>query len=102
MDMDIGIKNSFEVVNAYPQMIDKWDFAVNEECFVYGECAAWTKFKAANKRVFQVSYLYNFQGSNNAAKEAKWRAQICPQGPTYNMDNILRDQQLTWGPYWRC
>jgi hypothetical protein len=52
--------------------------------------------------VFQVSYLYNFQGSNNAQKEAKWRSQICPQGPTYNMDNILRDQQLTWGPYWRC
>jgi hypothetical protein len=37
MDLDIGIKNSFEVVNAYPQMIDKWDFAVNEECFYYGE-----------------------------------------------------------------
>jgi hypothetical protein len=37
MDLDIGIKNSFEVVEAYPQMVDKWDFAVNEECFQYGE-----------------------------------------------------------------
>lgn len=66
------------------------------------QCAAWTKFKAANKRVFQVSYLYNFQGSSNAQKEAQWRSQICPQGPAYNMDNILRNQELTAGNYWRC
>lgn len=48
MDLDIGIKNSFEVVNAYPQMIDKWDFAVNEECFYYGEVSGAHQLPAAH------------------------------------------------------
>lgn len=49
----IGLKNGIEVV---PQVLDVVDFAVNEECLTYHECAAYAPLLRSGKAVFHVEY----------------------------------------------
>jgi hypothetical protein len=52
LGLDIGLKNSFGMVEARPEMISLWDWAVNESCFNFfrpdnglHECWTWRLFK---------------------------------------------------------
>ncbi|MFF0158266.1 endo alpha-1,4 polygalactosaminidase [Streptomyces sp. NPDC005263] len=49
----VGLKNDLDQI---PQLVDDFDFAVNEQCAQYGECADLKPFIAANKAVFHVEY----------------------------------------------
>ncbi len=49
----IGLKNDVDQV---PQLVTSFDFAVNEECSKYGECASVKPFVSAGKPVFHVEY----------------------------------------------
>lgn len=51
--LSIGLKNDLEQVN---DLLDDFDFAVNEQCFEYNECTALSPFVAAGKAVFGVEY----------------------------------------------
>ncbi|MFE9773752.1 endo alpha-1,4 polygalactosaminidase [Streptomyces sp. NPDC005931] len=51
--MSVGLKNDLPQI---PQLVDDFDFAVNEECAQYGECAELTPFVEAGKAVFHVEY----------------------------------------------
>jgi hypothetical protein len=51
--LSVGLKNDLPQV---PQLVDDFDFAVNEECAQYGDCAALTPFVKAGKAVFHVEY----------------------------------------------
>ncbi|MFJ8107710.1 endo alpha-1,4 polygalactosaminidase [Streptomyces sp. NPDC096132] len=51
--MSVGLKNDLAQI---PQLLADFDFAVNEECAQYGECARLTPFIAAGKAVFHVEY----------------------------------------------
>jgi hypothetical protein len=51
--LSVGLKNDLDQV---PELVDDFDFAVNEECAQYGGCAALTPFVAAGKAVFHVEY----------------------------------------------
>ncbi len=51
--LSIGLKNGIEVI---PQVLDVVDFAVNEECLTYHECAAYAPLLARGKAVFHVEY----------------------------------------------
>jgi hypothetical protein len=51
--MSIGLKNDLAQAAA---LEPDFDFAVNEECFRYGECGALEPFLAAGKPVFHVEY----------------------------------------------
>lgn len=51
--MSIGLKNDVEQVE---DLVDWFDFAVNEECARYGECELLVPFVAAGKAVFHVEY----------------------------------------------
>jgi hypothetical protein len=44
-----GLRNGLPQV---PQLVDDFDFAVDEECAQYGECERLTPFAAAGKAVF--------------------------------------------------
>ncbi|MFI9586769.1 endo alpha-1,4 polygalactosaminidase [Streptomyces sp. NPDC052236] len=52
-DLSVGLKNDLPQV---PQLVDDFDFAVNEECAQYDDCAALTPFVKAGKAVFHVEY----------------------------------------------
>ncbi len=49
----MGLKNAIEII---PDVIGSVQFAVNEQCHQYNECAAYKPFKAANKAVFNIEY----------------------------------------------
>ncbi|MFF5335616.1 endo alpha-1,4 polygalactosaminidase [Streptomyces sp. NPDC013181] len=49
----VGLKNDLAQI---PQLVGTYDFAVNEQCAQYGECARLTPFIKAGKAVFHVEY----------------------------------------------
>ncbi|WP_425336798.1 endo alpha-1,4 polygalactosaminidase [Streptomyces profundus] len=49
----VGLKNDLPQV---PELVDDFDFAVNEECAAYAECHHLTPFIDADKPVFHVEY----------------------------------------------
>ncbi len=51
--LSVGLKNDLPQV---PELVGDFDFAVNEECAEFGECAALTPFTEAGKAVFHVEY----------------------------------------------
>jgi hypothetical protein len=51
--LSVGLKNDVEQVGALEPV---FDFAVNEECLVYDECAAYRPFIDAGKAVLHVEY----------------------------------------------
>ncbi|MFF0114913.1 endo alpha-1,4 polygalactosaminidase [Streptomyces prasinus] len=51
--LSVGLKNDLPQI---PDLVDDFDFAVNEECAQYGECAELTPFIEAGKAVFHVEY----------------------------------------------
>ncbi|MFF4904197.1 endo alpha-1,4 polygalactosaminidase [Streptomyces sp. NPDC001260] len=51
--MAVGLKNDLDQI---PRLVKDFDFAVNEQCAQYGECAALKPFVEADKAVFHVEY----------------------------------------------
>jgi hypothetical protein len=49
----VGLKNDLGQVR---DLVDRFDFAINEECFAYDECELLTPFVDAGKPVFHVEY----------------------------------------------
>ncbi|WP_236244801.1 endo alpha-1,4 polygalactosaminidase [Streptomyces sp. CC210A] len=74
----VGLKNDLAQI---PQLIDHFDFAVNEECAQYDECALLEPFVAAGKAVFHVEY------------EQPVRA-FCPQAEAMRFSSMLKRPQL--------
>ncbi|MFI9565793.1 endo alpha-1,4 polygalactosaminidase [Streptomyces rishiriensis] len=51
--LSVGLKNDLDQI---PALVGDFDFAVNEQCAQYGECAELTPFVEAGKAVFHVEY----------------------------------------------
>ena len=68
--LSIGLKNDLDQV---ADLVDTFDWALNEQCFAYGECHLLKPFIAAGKAVFGVEY--------DLAE-----AQFCPQANAFNYD----------------
>ncbi|MDQ0796770.1 endo alpha-1,4 polygalactosaminidase [Streptomyces sp. B1I3] len=51
--MAVGLKNDLPQI---PELVDDFDFAVNEQCAQYGECGTLTPFIEAGKAVFHAEY----------------------------------------------
>ena len=52
--LSVGLKNDLEQV---PQLVAWFDWALNEECYEYNECASLQPFLDANKAVFHAEYV---------------------------------------------
>jgi hypothetical protein len=66
--LSVGLKNDLDQI---PELVDYFDFAVNEQCHEYDECEALQPFIEAGKPVFNAEYDDAFV--NNAVQ----RAQMC-------------------------
>ncbi len=54
-NLSVGLKNDIDQLGA---LVDSFDWALNEECFTYKECAAYTPtFIQAGKAVFHAEYV---------------------------------------------
>ncbi|MRJ02006.1 MAG: endo alpha-1,4 polygalactosaminidase [Epsilonproteobacteria bacterium] len=49
----IALKNDMEQIE---ELVDLFDFAINEECFTYGECGLYLPFLLQNKAVLNAEY----------------------------------------------
>jgi hypothetical protein len=52
--LSVGLKNATDLV---PDLVDDFDWALNEECLAYAECATEQPFVRAGKAVFHVEYV---------------------------------------------
>lgn len=64
----VGLKNDLDQI---PELVDDFDFAVNEQCAQYEECAKLTPFITAGKAVFHVEYELATRGFCPGARELR-------------------------------
>lgn len=60
--LSVGLKNDLEQV---PQLLEYFDFSVDEQCVEYGECDALAPFIIAGKAVFSAEYQTKFVTSTS-------------------------------------
>eukprot|EP00122_Pirum_gemmata_P000920 Pgem_evm1s825 len=58
LGLAIGLKNSLGLIR---ELVDDYDFAMNEECVRYGECDMLKPFKDQNKAIFGSEYKISSQ-----------------------------------------
>lgn len=76
--LSIGLKNDLGQV---AQLVDHFDWALNEQCFQYEECELLMPFIEQNKAVFGVEY----EGTP---------ADFCPQANALNFDWLYKNLEL--------
>lgn len=76
--LSIGLKNDLEQV---PDLVEHFDWALNEECFAYDECETLLPFIAAGKAVFHVEYEFDPR-------------EFCDQVNALNFNSMRKDWDL--------
>lgn len=105
LSMSIGLKNVMTDLDPsqYPEFLAAFDWALNEQCYEYGECAAYSasgSFLPAGKAVFDVEY--SVAPTCTQADQAHMNAQqtdLDLVGPTesgYTYAPCVPDSQDTW------
>jgi len=78
--LSVGLKNDLDQIT---ELVDYFDFAVNEECHEYEECSRLDPFIQQNKAVFNVEYKNIYK--NN---KAKW-AELCTDAATRKLTTLV-------------
>ncbi len=76
--LSIGLKNDLDQIG---DLLPDFDWALNEECFTYDECALLVPFIQAGKAVFGVEYDLN-------------TTDFCPQANAMNFDFLKKHWEL--------
>lgn len=76
--LSIGLKNDLEQI---PDLVPYFEWALNEECFTYGECNLLLPFTEANKPVFVIEY--------NMEPE-----EFCSRANEMNFNALRKNQEL--------
>ena len=82
----VSLKNDIDQV---AQLQPYFDFAINEQCFQYSECAGYSAFTNAGKAVLNVEYDIT-------------AASFCPAANTKNIDALKKDLNLLALPRESC
>ena len=77
MGMSVALKNDLDQVTDLVS-----DFALDEQCFEFGECDKLTPFIGANKAVFEVEYTQSTSA-------------FCSQANAMNFNSLKKDLHLT-------
>lgn len=76
--LGIGLKNNLLQIN---DLVDYYDFSINESCWDYNECDYMLPFVQRNKPVFGIEYV-------------KSTSQFCAQANAKNFDFVKKNQNL--------
>ncbi len=76
--LSIGLKNDLAQI---PELVNDFDWALNEQCFEFEECEALLPFITARKAVFGVEYSGTVDD-------------FCPQANAYNFDWLFKKLEL--------
>jgi hypothetical protein len=74
----VGLKNDVEQI---PQLIDDFDFAINEQCFEYKTCDLLRSFIHADKAVFHVEYKLA-------------TSEFCPRAISLGFSSMRKNREL--------
>jgi hypothetical protein len=87
--LSIGLKNGASADGSFERaMVDFTDWALNEECNTFDECAGYSVFVDQNKAVFQVEYM---------SPDETQPADFCPADNAANFDGLLKDSSGSLG-----
>ena len=78
----VGLKND---LNQVGDLVDVYDFAINEQCFNYDECEMLAPFVAANKAVFGIEYEFD---------EGRFINEVCPQAAAMRFSTLRKERDL--------
>ena len=82
--LSVGLKNDTDQLD---DLVDDFDWALNEECHTYGECGLYTVFTDEGKAVFNAEYVDDWSEASGLAGE------ICGSWP--QLDTIIKEWDLT-------
>lgn len=85
-DLSIGLKNDVDQVG---ELVDDFDWALNEECVTYEECMTTSPFIDQGKAVFHVEYVDNIRDGQARADE------VCPQTTPLGFSTLIKEWDLT-------
>jgi GH25 family lysozyme M1 (1,4-beta-N-acetylmuramidase) len=83
--LSVGLKNTLDLVG---NLVDKFDWALNEQCLEFSECDKLSPFIGANKAVFHVEYA-----DTTAAGKAK-KAAVCGDSTIQGFSTLIKLQKL--------
>lgn len=83
--LSVGLKNAVDLIDA---LQPDFDWALNEECVAYAECAAYAPFLAAGKAVFHVEYV------NSAAEGPGLQASVCADPSRQGFSTLIKTWDL--------
>ena len=72
--LSVGLKNDLDQIG---DLVSNFDWALNEQCFQFGECSSLTRFISAGKAVFNVEYQ-------------KKPEQFCAQANAMNFNSLYK------------
>ncbi len=81
----VGLKNDLDQV---PQLVEYFDFALNEQCHEYDECELLAPFVAADKAVFNAEYADAF------VNDAITRAALCAESRAARLQTLVLPLEL--------
>ncbi len=79
--LSVGLKNAVDLI---ARLEPDFDWALNEECLAYGECAAYAPFLASGKAVFHVEYV-----DDTAAGPAR-QAAVCADPSRAGFSTLIK------------
>ena len=85
--LSIGLKNGASADGSFERAMAQFtDWALNEECNTFDECAGYSAYIDQNKAVFQVEYM-NPDGTRVE--------DFCPADNAANFDGLLKDSSAS-------
>jgi hypothetical protein len=84
--MIVALKNSTDLVSS---LVNKFDFAVVEECFKYNECGAYSPFIQQNKAVLNAEY-------------SSYSSATCMQAASLKFSTVFYNLNLDGSVYKPC
>ncbi len=87
--LSVALKNDTDQVST---LQPRFDFGIDEECFLYSECSSETPFINANKAVLEVEYQ----------EDGMTTSKFCPQANAMRFSSALATLNLDgpWTPCW--
>lgn len=90
----IGLKNDTEQLS---ELATSFDFAINEQCHEFNECAAYQAFTSIGKPVLNVEYQNNYVSNSNGAFD-----KLCLSAHTEKLHTIVLPMQLDGSFHLSC
>jgi hypothetical protein len=84
-ELAVALKNDLDQIS---DLVDYFDFAVNEECFDYSECSLLDDFVQQNKPVLQIEY------KNQYVNDASARSNLCTQSLNLHFSTLIMPMNL--------